>query len=172
MALYLAVVVQLRDHGASVRAIGLAMAGQAVGTLLGAGLVGPLHRRFAPGALLLAACALMTASVALMAAPFGPWWIFGWLSVAMLGVPAVSVLIDVLILRQVPDERRGRTMAAMMTVMTIGMPVGTLAGGLLLQLFGPIVTILVIALVCAAGCVLGVSDRDLRDAQWPATALG
>lgn len=34
------------------------------------------------------------------------------------------MLIDVLIFRQTPDEQRGRTVAAVMTMMAIGMPAG------------------------------------------------
>jgi hypothetical protein len=52
-ALFLAVVVPLQGGGASPRTIGIAVAGDAVGTLLGAAFVGRLHRRLPPGWLLI-----------------------------------------------------------------------------------------------------------------------
>jgi MFS family permease len=168
-ALQLALLVQLREHGTPVSSIGLAFTGEALGALLGAALVGPLHKWVAPGRLLLLAGAELTAAIALLAIPLGPWWVFGVLAGAVLSMPAISVLIDVLILRQVPDERRGRTMTALMTVMTIGMPVGTILGGALLSSAGPTITILTIAALCVIGLALGASDRHLWRAQWPAS---
>lgn len=169
-ALFLSIVVLLSGQGVSARAIGIAVAGEAVGNLIGAALVSPLHKRVGPGKLLILVTAMLCGSVALLAAPLGPWWVFGVLTASMLGVPSVRVLIDVLILRQVPDERRGRTITALMTFMTVGMPIGTLLGGLSLQFFGATATILVIAGVCALGLLVGVADRSLRDVQWPAAA--
>jgi len=169
-ALYLAVVVQLLHHGSSTRSIGIAMAGEAAGNLLGAAFVSTLHRRLGPGTLLLTVSAMLTGGVALLAIPLGAWWASGVLMMAMLGMPSVAVLIDILILRQVPDERRGRTMTAFTTVLTVGIPIGTLVGGLLLQFAGPTVTILAIAAVCAIGLARGVADPHLRQAQWPVDA--
>jgi predicted MFS family arabinose efflux permease len=52
--------------------------------------------------------------------------------------------------------------------MTVGMPIGTLLGGLSLQFFGATTTILIIAAICAIGLLVGLSDRGLRRTQWPA----
>jgi uncharacterized membrane protein YdfJ with MMPL/SSD domain len=52
------------------------------------------------------------------------------------------------------------------------MPVGTLLGGLALQFLGATVTILVICGICALGLLVGLSDRALRQAQWPDAATG
>lgn len=166
-ALFLAIVVFLRDQGTSSRLIGLAVAGEAVGTLLGAGLVGRLHRRVAPGWLLIGVGVVFTLLIPLLAVPMGPWWVFGVLATATLGVPALRVLIDVLILRPVPDAQRGRTIAAVMIVMTIGMPFGTLAGGLSLQFAGATGTILAIAIMNAIAVAAAATDRRLRGARWP-----
>jgi predicted MFS family arabinose efflux permease len=167
-ALFLAVVVLLRDGGASPRTIGIAVAGDAVGTLVGAGLVGRLHRRLSPGWLLIGVGLAFTIFVPLLAVPLGPWWVFGVLAAAMLGVPSLRVLIDVLILRRVPDEQRGRTITAFMTILTIGIPFGTLAGGLSLQFWGPTPTILAIGGLNALAVAIAASDRRLRAVRWPA----
>jgi predicted MFS family arabinose efflux permease len=168
-ALFLAIVVLLQGGGASPRTIGIAVAGEAVGTLLGAGLVGRLHRRMPPGWLLIGVGLAFTALVPLMAVPLGPWWVFGVLAAATLGVPSLRVLIDVLILRRVPDEQRGRTITALMTVLTIGIPFGTLAGGLSLQFWGPTPTILAIGALNLVAVTIAASDRRLRAARWPAS---
>ncbi len=168
-ALFLAVVVLLQGGGASSRTIGIAVAGEAVGTLLGAGLVGRLHRRLPPGWLLIGVGLAFTVFVPLLAVPLGPWWVFGVMTVAVLGVPSLRVLIDVLILRRVPDEQRGRTITALMTVLTIGIPFGTLAGGLSLQFWGPTATILAIGALNLVAVTIAVSDRRLRAVQWPAS---
>jgi predicted MFS family arabinose efflux permease len=167
-ALFLAIVVLLSHQGASTRAIGLAVTGAAVGNLLGAGLVGRLHRRIPPGVLLVLVSSMFVVILPLLAVPLGPWWVFGVLTVSMLGVPAVRVLIDVLILRQVPDAHRGRTITALMTLMTIGVPFGTLAGGLSLQLLGAPATILAICGVTAIAVGIGLANKALRTAAWPA----
>jgi len=95
--------------------------------------------------------------------------VLGVLSVGMLGVPSIRVLLDVLVLRQVPDEVRGRTLGAVMTVFTIGMPAGSIAGGLALQFLGATTTILITAGICAISVLLGLSNRHLRRAVWPAS---
>ena len=156
-ALFLAVVVLLRDGGASPRTIGIAVAGDAVGTLVGAGLVGRLHRRLSPGWLLIGVGLAFTVFLGVLG-----------LAVAMLGVPSLRVLIDVLILRRVPDEQRGRTITAFMTILTIGIPFGTLAGGLSLQFWGPTATILAIGGLNALAVAIAASDRRLRAVRWPA----
>jgi len=165
-ALFLAVVVLLSGQGVSPRAIGIAVTGDAIGMLLGSTLVAPLHR-IRPGRLLLLVSAVLTGAVFLLAVPLGPWWVCGVLAAGMLGVPAIRVLIDVLLLRQVPDEVRGRTLTALTTLMTIGMPAGTAIGGVLMQFAGATVTILAIGVLCLAGLVRGLADPILRGARWP-----
>lgn len=167
-ALFLSVIVLLQSEGTSARGIGVAVAGEAVGTLLGAGLVGRLHRRVAPGALLIILGGLFTALTPLLAVPWGPWWVFAVIGVSVLGVPAMKILIDVLIFRQVPDEQRGRVITAVMTVLTVGIPLGTLAGGVCLQFYGPTATILAIGALNAVALAVGAADRRLRAARWPA----
>ena len=119
--LSLITVVILRDQGISSTQIGLALGTSAIGGLLGAALVRPLHR-LRPGALMILVASLLVPLIALLAVPFGPWWVAGLLFIAMLGVPSVRVLVDVLILRQAPPAERGRVVAAVMTLLSIGMP--------------------------------------------------
>ncbi len=165
-SLGLITVVILRAQSVPPAMIGVALAGAAVGGLAGAPLVRPLHR-LRPGVLLIVICALEAPLVALLAVPNGPWWIAGVLFVAMLGVPAVRVLLDVLILRQAPESERGRVIGAAMTLMAIGMPAGLAASGLLLQYLSAQATMLILAGILAAGVLACSAQPQLWRARWP-----
>src|SRR5713226_1777648 len=64
----------------------------------------------------LAGCLPLIPLLALLALPYGPWWVAGLLFAAMLGVPSVRVLLDVLIFRQTPATERGRVVAAVLKI--------------------------------------------------------
>jgi len=165
--LTLVVTVILRRQGVPPTLIGVALAGFAVGGLLGAPLIRPLHRRFGPGALLIGVTLIHVPLFAAVALPWGPWWIALVMVVSGIGIPALQVLVDVLIFRQVPDEQRGRVIAAVITLFGIGIPVGTAAAGLLLQyLTGP-QAVFVLAGGIALSGLYAVTRPELRTAQWP-----
>jgi MFS family permease len=169
-ALPLVVIVLLRGHGGSPHTIGLVLGAGALGGLLGAPLIGTLHRLLRPGHLLVAVTGWIALAFAALAVPLGPWWMALALCVAMLGVPAVRVLLDVLIFRQVPDAVRGRTIAATVVVLTLGTPLGALVGGLLLQFAGGTGTVLALAGVITAAAVTALASRSVRAARWPEPA--
>ena len=123
VGLDLVVIVILRNQHVPSAQIGLVLAAAAVGSLAGAPLVRPLHR-IRPGILLLGVCAIEVPLLAGMALPYGAWWVAGLLFVPSLGVLALRVLVDVLIFRRTPDQLRGRAVAAVMTMLAIGMPAG------------------------------------------------
>ncbi|HEX9334984.1 MAG TPA: MFS transporter, partial [Pseudonocardiaceae bacterium] len=143
------------------------LAGVAVGSLLGAALVGPLHRRCQPGALLIGVALIEAPLVACLGIPLGPWWTAMVLLCAGLGQPALQVLVDVLIFQQVPDHERGRAIAAMVTLVGIGMPLGTMLSGVLLQYFPPQRAMLTLAGTLAIGAGYAATRRHLRTARWP-----
>jgi hypothetical protein len=103
----------------------------------------------------------------LLAVPAGPWWAAGVLFVAMLGVPSIRVLLDVLVFRQVPTGQRGRVIGALMTLMGLGMPIGLAGAGLLLQYLSAPAVMLVLAGVLAAGVLGCATMRPLWQARWP-----
>jgi predicted MFS family arabinose efflux permease len=162
----LVAIVILKGQSVSPVMIGVALSGAAVGGLAGATLVKPLHR-LPPGVLLIVACAFEVPVLALLALPYGPWWMAGLLFVAMLSVPALRVLLDVLILRQAPEHLRGRMVGALMTMMSIGMPVGLAVGGLLLQYLSVQATVLILAGLLAAGVLYCGMKPELWRARWP-----
>jgi MFS family permease len=165
--LELVIIVILRHQAVSSPAIGLALGLGAAGGLAGAPLVKILHR-LKPGVLLLAVCLVDVLVLALLAVPFGPWWVAGLLFTVMLGVPAIRVLVDILVIRQAPPEQRGRAVAALMTLIGLGIPAGVAGCGLLLQYLPAQAAMLILAGTEAIGLAYCSTRRELWRAKWPA----
>lgn len=168
----LVLIVQAGHEGVPTHDVGLILAGFAVGAVLGAPFIPRLHALLSPGRLLAFFGLIVTASLGLIAVPLGGIWMAGWLVAIGFAIPAVQVLFDVLILQQVPDERRGRVLSAGTALIGLGMPLGAAFGGSLLQAFSP-ATVLEGGAV-AMGCVtlFAVCQRALRTSRWPAPAAG
>lgn len=162
----LIVIVILRNQHVPAAEIGLVLAAAAAGSLAGAPLVKPLHR-IRPGLLMLGACLIEVPLLAGLALPYGAWWAAGLLFIPSLGIPSLRVLLDVLIFRQTPDEQRGRVVAAVMTMMAIGMPAGLAVTGALLQWLPARAALLTLAALQAAVVLYCGAKRELRQASWP-----
>ncbi|MFJ1704593.1 MFS transporter [Kitasatospora sp. NPDC088346] len=167
-AMLLPVMVLLRDGGTSSGGIGLALAGEAVGGLLGALVVRRLHRLMLPGRLLVTVAWVTVPLFLVPTLAGGPVAVFVTLAAMMLGVPALRVMVDVLIFQQVPEDLRGRVIAATMTVFMLGIPAGTFGAGLLLDHLEPGTTLRLFAVLLAVALVPPTLSRALRSAQWPA----
>jgi MFS family permease len=167
--LVLVTVVVLREQSTAPWSIGLALAALALGGLVGAALVGPLHRLLPPGIILLLLGAVEAAMFGLLALPWGAGWVAGVLFCSMLGVPALRVIVDVLIFRQVPPEIRGRVIAGVMTLFTMGAPLGVGVSGLLLENFTARAALLVLGSVVGLVVLGALPSRTLRTARWPET---
>lgn len=166
VGLDLAVIVILRHQHVQSGTIGLALGAGAVGGLAGAPLVKVLHR-LRPGVLLMGMGLICIPVFALLALPLGPWWVAGLLFIAMLGVPALRVLIDVLVFRQTPDEQRGRIVAAVMMLIAIGMPAGMAGTGLLLQWLPAQTAMLILVAVLTLGVAYCATKPEVWRARWP-----
>ena len=162
----LIIIVILRHQAVPSSGIGLVLGIGAAGGLAGAPLVRILHR-LRPGVLLVTVCMLDAVVLALLAVPFGPWWVAGLLFTAVLGVPALRVLVDILVIRQAPPEQRGRVIAALMTLIGLGVPAGLAGCGLLLQYLQAQAAILTLAAAEAAGVAYCSTRRELWQARWP-----
>ncbi|CAN3981253.1 MFS transporter [Kitasatospora purpeofusca] len=166
-AMLLPVMVVLRGQGTSDAGIGLALAGEAVGALVGAVLVRRLHRLAGPGVLLLAVSWLTVPVILAPLLPGGPATVFAGLFLVGLGVPTLRVMIDLLVFQQVEDALRGRVIAATMTMFTVGMPAGMVGSGLLLDHLSPAAALGTVAALLAVGLVPATAGRTLRRATWP-----
>lgn len=160
-------VVMLEDRGAAPGGIGLTITAMAVGGLAGAVLVQPLQRLLRPGVLMLGSGLATALLIALLPAPFGAWWAAVPLFLLGLIGPSVRILVDVLIFRQVPDEQRGRVIAAFMTVLGAGSSAGLFGAGVLLDRLPPVQAALVPAGLLMAAMLAALGSRTLRTAQWP-----
>ncbi|NYT94014.1 MFS transporter [Salinispora sp. H7-4] len=169
-AAILVVVVSLREQGTSAAMIGVALSGSAVGMLVGAALVPRLNTHLSPGVLLLCASALATGAAGLLALRLGPWWVFAMLLVAALGLPALKILVDILIFRQTPDERRGQAVSATITLIGAGSSLGSLVGGLALQYLEVTRAVLLIAGIQGLVTLAGFANQNVRGARWPEEA--
>ena len=166
VGLDLVVIVILRNQHVPSAQIGLVLAAAAVGSLAGAPLVKPLHR-IRPGVLLIVACAIEVPLLAGLALPYGAWWAASLLFIPSLVVPSLRVLVDVLIFRRTPDRLRGRAVAAVMTMLAIGMPAGVAATGALLQWLPARGALLTLAGVQAVVVLYCATKRQLWRATWP-----
>ncbi|GAA2268189.1 MFS transporter [Streptomyces amakusaensis] len=163
----LIVVVQLQRQEISSALIGVATAGLALGGLAGAALVTRLHR-LPPAALMLGQAGSVAVLLCLLGLSLGPWWAASVLFLTMLAVPAMRVLVDVVMFRQVPDEQRGRVISAVMTLWGLGAAGGTLLAGVLLDFLSPPVILIAIAALLTVVFFAALASRDFRATAWPA----
>ncbi|MGW4648276.1 MFS transporter [Kitasatospora sp. NPDC004289] len=162
----LPVMVLLRDNGVSTTGTGLVLAGEAVGGLLGALLVRPLHRWFGPGVLALLVSGAMVPVLLVPYVSASPVVLFAALVLLALGVPALRVMLDLLVFQRVADEVRGRVIAASMTVLMLGVPLGMFLGGVLLDHFAARTVLGGVAAVLAVALLGMAAPRRLRTAGW------
>lgn len=83
-----------------------------------------------------------------------------------------ALVADILVVRQAPPERRGRVVAAFMTLIALGMPAGIGGAGLLLQYLPAQTAMLVLASAMAVVTGYGLSRPELRHAVWPTVSHG
>ena len=166
VGLDLILIVLLRHERVSSSEIGLALGIAYAGSIAGIPLIKVLHR-LRPGVLMLGIAFLLIPIFALLTLPFGPWWAAGLLFVALLFLPAVQVAVEVLGIKQTPEEQRGRVAAAFMTLIALGVPVGLGGCGLLLQFLPAQAAMLTLAAILAVGAGDCATKRGLWQARWP-----
>jgi MFS family permease len=163
----LIVIVLLRHQSVPSTEIGLALGAGYAGGIAGIAGIKILHR-LRPGMMLLTICLVVVPVLALLAVPLGPWWAAALLFIALLGIPSVQVAMDILVIRQAPAEQRGRVVAAFMTLIGLGLPIGLAGCGLLLQYVPAQAAMLTLAAILAAAVAYSATRRELWHAPWPA----
>ncbi|OXM62807.1 MFS transporter [Amycolatopsis vastitatis] len=163
----LVTIVLLRQHGIAPWLVGLVVAGFATGALAGTVLVAPLQRRLGPGALLLVVGLAQVPTLAGLALPLGPLWAALMCLCFGLGLPQVRVLLDVLVIRQIPDERRGQALSGVFTLLSLSLPIGMIGAGMLMNYSTPRTTLLTLASILLLGVACATFSRSVRTARWP-----
>ena len=163
----LVLIVQAEHEGVPTHYVGLILAAFAAGGILGAPFIPRLHALLRPGQLLAGFGLIVTVALAMTALPFGGFWMAGWITAAGFVIPAAQVLVDVLILQQVPDQQRGRVLSAGMTFIGLGMPLSAAFGGSLLQAFSPATVLIGAAAAMSCVTLFALCQRALRTSRWP-----
>ncbi|HEY3870796.1 MAG TPA: MFS transporter [Actinocrinis sp.] len=166
----LVLILQAEHEGVPTHYVGMILAAFAIGGILGAPFIPRLHALLRPGHLLVCFGLIATVSLAAIALPFGGFWMAGWIVATGFVIPAAQVLVDVLVLQQVPDEQRGRVLSAVMAIVGLGMPLGAAFGGSLLQALSPATVLVGAAAAMACITLFALSQRALRTSRWPAPA--
>lgn len=161
-ALVLVIIVLERGRGAPPSVIGLILAGFGAGGVLGSLSAARLQRRLRPTAIVIGAVwvwALLTPLVAvvgqaaLLAAVLA--------GLAFLGA-SWNVAVNTYYLSVVPDRLVGRVSSVGSLAAFGALPLGSLAGGLLLQAAGPVAAAAAIAAAMLAVAVLTTLSRSVR----------
>jgi predicted MFS family arabinose efflux permease len=166
VGLDLILIVLLRHQGVPSSEIGLALGVAYAGSIVGIPLIKLLHR-LRPGVLMIGVAVLLIPIFALLSLPFGPWWAAALLFVALLSLPAIQVAVEVLAIKQTPEDQRGRVAAAFMTLVALGVPAGLAGCGLLLQFLPAQAALLTLAAILAVGVGYCVARPGLWQARWP-----
>jgi MFS family permease len=166
------ITVGLRQHGTPAAVIGVVQAGVMAGGVLGAPLAPPLQRRLRPRAMSLTSILAGTALFAVAAVVIPSPLVALPVAVVVLLAPAGNSVLFAVMLRQVPEEMRGRVTS---TVTTAAMSLATLApllAGLLVEHVSVSWAMGAFAAAEAVAAVLALVMRGLRDADRAAAAPG
>jgi MFS family permease len=166
------ITVGLRQHGTSATVIGLVQAGIMAGGVLGAPLAPRLQRRVRPRTLSVAMALAGTVLLAVAAVVIPSPLVALPVAVIVLFAPAANSGLYAIMLRQVPEEMRGRvTSATNMTAMALA-ALAPLLAGLLVAHVSVSWAVGAFAFAQAAGAALTLTMRGLRDLDSPAAAAG
>ncbi|MQA98544.1 MAG: MFS transporter, partial [Streptosporangiales bacterium] len=161
-AFLLPLIVLVGERGGGALTTGTVLAGIGIGGLAGALLSGRVGGLMPAGRLTLLLAAVLGLANLAMALPLGPWWPMVPLVVVSLITPAFNVVMNVVIVRNVPEAMLGR-MDAVFVVAAMGLtPLGPVLGGALadgLGGAGALITLGVLFLLTAA---TAATSRDLR----------
>jgi MFS family permease len=162
----LIVIVRAQQMHASPAVIGLIFATGGIGGFLGSLLVGPLLRRFRVGPVIVAATwlwaltwlpyALAPNPVALAAANA-----FGWVIVPIFMATQYSYRLAV-----IPDALQGRVNSVFKLAAFGGQPISLALTGFLLQVVGPVETVILITIPQVILAVFALGNRRLRSAGY------
>ncbi len=165
---FLAVIVLLHDAHASGTAIGYVLAAAGVGGALGSLAATRVRRSLSLAAVVIGSNWLWALIVPLLAVSRSPLAIGCALAALAFVGPAWNVAVEVYRLGITPDRLQGRVSAAVMLVAFGALPLGSLAGGLLLDNLSARTTVAVSAAAMVLLALAATASRAVRSVPRPA----
>ncbi len=167
-ALLLPVIVLIEERGGDSTGTGFVLAAMGLGGLLGATVSARIGRLLPPGRLMLVVVGFFALAVCATTLPFGRYWPGVPLCLAMVAVPALNVVLQVVVATLVPDAMMGR-LVSLFSMASMGLaPLGPVLGGTLAQYIGGVGALLVIGGALAATCAVAALGPSLRGLNVPA----
>jgi MFS family permease len=166
-------IVRAHEHGATSAAIGIMFAMLGLGGLLGAFAAPAIGRRLPVPVILIGAFWVEAGVVACLATTYDPYLLGSIAALAAFPAPAWNAVVVGARLTLTPDRLRGRVNSAARMLSASLMPLGALAGGLLVTATGTTTTLLLFSgwqVVFAAAAMATRSLRHARPLAAPAHA--
>ena len=163
-ALFLTVVVLVRDEGASSAQIGLMLGGAGGGGLLGALAAPWLQPKFTPRQIVVGANWIWATLIPLILLVPHPYAVMALLGMSAFVGPLWNVVIGTYEVKLPPDEMLGRVASVSYLIALGVIPFGPLTAGLLIEHFGARAALVFLALWILATALLATVNRSIRHA--------
>jgi hypothetical protein len=158
-------IVRAHEHGASSGAIGTMFAMVGLGGLLGAFAAPAIGRRLPVPVILIGAFWVEAGVVACLATTYDPYLLGSIAALAAFPAPAWNAVVVGARLTLTPDRLRGRVNSAARLLSASLMPLGALAGGLLVTAAGTTTTLLLFSAWQVVFAAAAMAARPLRQAR-------
>ena len=160
----LIIIILAKDLHASNVVTGLIFAGGGIGSVVGALLVVPLQKRFSFGQLMIGTAWLWVLGWILYAFAFNPWVLLVANLVGFVVVPVYMMVQFSYRLAMIPDRLQGRVNSVFRLIAFGGQPIGLSLTGVLLQVIGPVATVVVLAIPQLVLAIVVTLNPHVRNA--------
>ena len=140
------IIILAKDLHATNVVTGLIFAGGGIGSVVGALLVVPLQKRFSFGQLMIGTAWLWVLGWLLYAFAINPWVLLAANLVGFVVVPVYMMVQFSYRLALIPDRLQGRVNSVFRLIAFGSQPIGLALTGALLQVMGPVPTVIVLLL--------------------------
>jgi len=160
----LIIIILAKDLHASNVVTGLIFAGGGIGSVVGALLVVPLQKRFSFGQLMIGTTWLWVLGWILYAFAFNPWVLLVANLVGFVVVPVYMMVQFSYRLALIPDRLQGRVNSVFRLIAFGSQPIGLALTGVLLQVIGPIASVVVLAIPQLVLAIVVTLNPHVRNA--------
>ena len=162
-ALTLALIVRAQQLGASPAVIGLVFACYGAAAVVGALAAPAMQRRLSARLVIIGSLWVWAATLGLLALPRTPLLLGAVVAVVALIGPVFNVVVGAYRYALTPDRLQARVQSVGRLVAWGTIPIGTLAGGILVEAIGPVRTLLVMAAALALVAAAATAIRTVRN---------